>query len=63
MSQHLLDLLAEVKTLAVAGDHAAAQRLIDAGVSRVEFGTPRGLDSERGIELIGQRVLPALNRG
>jgi 5,10-methylenetetrahydromethanopterin reductase len=40
-----------------------AQRLIDAGVSRVEFGTPQGLDSERGIELIGQRVLPALDRG
>ena len=81
-------LLAEVKTLAAAGDHAAAgalipddlldrfafsgtpeqvawqaQRLIDAGVSRVEFGTPQGIDSERGIELIGQRVLPALDRG
>jgi len=42
---------------------AQAQRLIDAGVSRVEFGTPQGLDSERGIELIGTRVLPALDRG
>lgn len=46
-------------------DHVAeqAQRLIDSGVSRVEFGTPHGLTDERGVELLGRRVLPALRRG
>lgn len=41
---------------------AQAQRLIDAGVRRVELGTPHGLDDERGVELIGTRVLPLLDR-
>jgi 5,10-methylenetetrahydromethanopterin reductase len=40
-----------------------AQRLIDAGVCRVEFGTPHGLTAQRGIELLGTRVLPLLNLG
>jgi len=40
-----------------------AQRLIDAGVDRVEFGTPQGLhDEAEGIELIGREVLPLLDR-
>jgi 5,10-methylenetetrahydromethanopterin reductase len=34
--------------------------LADAGVSRVEFGTPHGLDAEGGIKLLGEQVLPAL---
>lgn len=56
----LLDLFAFSGT----PEHVAeqAQRLIDAGVSRVEFGTPQGIEAGRGIELIGQRVLPALDR-
>lgn len=37
-----------------------AQRLFEAGASRVEFGTPHGLRSEIGIRLIGERILPAL---
>lgn len=37
-----------------------AQRLIDAGVSRVEFGTPHGLADADGVELLGSRVLPLL---
>jgi len=38
-----------------------AQSLIDAGVDRVEFGTPHGLADERaGVELIGREVLPLL---
>ncbi|MBB3664676.1 5,10-methylenetetrahydromethanopterin reductase [Prauserella sediminis] len=41
---------------------AQAQRLIEAGVGRVEFGTPQGLDTLQGIELIGSKVLPALDR-
>ena len=37
-----------------------AEALFAAGASRVEFGTPHGLDSETGIRLIGERVIPAL---
>lgn len=42
---------------------AQAQSLIDAGVDRVEFGTPHGLhDEAEGIRLIGERVIPLLDR-
>jgi 5,10-methylenetetrahydromethanopterin reductase len=43
-------------------DHVAeqAQRLIDAGARRVEFGTPHGLTDAGGIDLLGRRVLPQL---
>lgn len=42
---------------------AHAQALIDAGVDRVEFGTPQGLaDGAEGIRLIGERVIPQLVR-
>ncbi|MQA03319.1 MAG: LLM class flavin-dependent oxidoreductase [Streptosporangiales bacterium] len=42
---------------------AQAQRLIDAGARRVEFGTPHGLTDAGGVELLGRRVLPLLRRG
>ena len=49
---------------AFAGDPddiaAQAQRLIDAGIDRVEFGTPHGLDEAEGIRLLGREVLPRL---
>ena len=32
--------------------------IFDAGASRVEFGAPFGLDSESGLRLLGERVLP-----
>ncbi len=52
---------------AFAGDPddlaAHAQRLIDAGVDRIEFGTPHGIDSAAGIRLLGEAVLPQLARG
>ncbi|MGA1836300.1 LLM class flavin-dependent oxidoreductase [Herbiconiux sp. 11R-BC] len=41
---------------------AQAQSLIDAGVARVEFGTPLGIDELEGLELLGTRVLPQLER-
>jgi len=51
---------------AFAGDpeHVAerAQALIDAGVRRVEFGTPHGLTDEGGVDLLGTAVLPLLRR-
>jgi 5,10-methylenetetrahydromethanopterin reductase len=39
-------------------DHA--NRLFAAGASRIEFGTPHGLDSAAGIRLLGAEVIPAL---
>lgn len=39
---------------------AHALRLYEAGVQRVEFGTPQGLTTERGVELLCDRVLPLL---
>ena len=41
---------------------AQAQKLIDAGVRRVEFGTPHGLTDDRGVDLLGAEVLPLLSR-
>ena len=42
---------------------AQAQRLIDAGAHRVEFGTPQGLTELGGLDLLGTAVLPQLVRG
>jgi 5,10-methylenetetrahydromethanopterin reductase len=39
-----------------------AERLFAAGASRVEFGTPHGLNPKTGIRLLGEKVLPALRR-
>jgi 5,10-methylenetetrahydromethanopterin reductase len=36
------------------------ERLFAAGASRIEFGTPHGLPSAKGIRLLGERVMPAL---
>jgi 5,10-methylenetetrahydromethanopterin reductase len=40
---------------------AQAQKLINAGASRVEFGTPHGLTDRSGIDLLGREVLPRLH--
>jgi 5,10-methylenetetrahydromethanopterin reductase len=46
-------------------DQVAAQvdALFAAGATRVEFGTPHGLTTARGIDLLGRRVLPAVQPG
>lgn len=58
ISDELLD------RFALAGDvHDIIQRtlaLYDAGVRRVEFGTPHGIRGENGINILGKRVIPAL---
>ncbi len=41
---------------------AQAEALYAAGASRIEFGTPHGLTSERGLRLLGQQVVPTLKR-
>jgi 5,10-methylenetetrahydromethanopterin reductase len=39
---------------------AQAAALVEAGAFRVEFGTPQGRTTEKGVELLCDRVLPAL---
>ena len=41
---------------------AQVSELYAAGATRVELGTPHGVTSIRGVELIGREVLPALER-
>jgi 5,10-methylenetetrahydromethanopterin reductase len=55
----LLDRLAFAGTPEQVARHAAS--LYEAGARRIEFGTPHGLDSRRGIELLVARVLPELD--
>ena len=52
----LLDRLAFAGTPEEVARRAAA--LFDAGAARVEFGTPHGLSSRRGVELLAARVVP-----
>jgi 5,10-methylenetetrahydromethanopterin reductase len=54
----LLDKLAFAGTAEDVARQAAA--LYEAGAARVEFGTPHGLTSRRGIELLAERVVPGL---
>ena len=53
----------ELERFAFAGTPAEVARqvraLFDAGVKRVEFGAPFGLDGETGLRLLGERVLPS----
>jgi 5,10-methylenetetrahydromethanopterin reductase len=39
---------------------AHAERLFEAGAARVEFGTPQGLTTSHGVDLLCDRVLPLL---
>ncbi len=39
---------------------AHAEACFAAGVARIEFGTPHGLSDARGVQLLGEQVLPAL---
>jgi 5,10-methylenetetrahydromethanopterin reductase len=54
----VLDKLAFAGTPEQVARQAAA--LYEAGAARVEFGTPHGLTSARGVELLAARVLPEL---
>lgn len=60
ISDELLDLFA------FAGEPGdiirQAEGLFEAGVSRIEFGTPHGLSPAVGLQLIGEQVLPNLRR-
>lgn len=55
------DLLRRVAFAGTPDDVAEqARALFAAGASRIEFGTPHGLDDASGVRLLGSRVLPAL---
>lgn len=57
------DLLCRVAFAGTPSDVAEqAAALFDAGVRRVEFGTPHGLTTPKGLRLLGKEVLPALQR-
>jgi 5,10-methylenetetrahydromethanopterin reductase len=56
----VLDRLAFSGTPEQVARQAAA--LYEAGADRVEFGTPQGLTTERGIRLLSEGVLPGLQR-
>jgi 5,10-methylenetetrahydromethanopterin reductase len=56
-----LDRFAFAGTPEQVAEHA--QRLFDAGAKRVEFGTPQGLTTVGGVELLCERVLPLLRVG
>jgi 5,10-methylenetetrahydromethanopterin reductase len=58
ISDTLLDQLAFAGTPAQVA--AQADELFTAGASRIEFGTPHGINIEQGIKLLGDQVLPAL---
>jgi 5,10-methylenetetrahydromethanopterin reductase len=49
---------------ALAGDPARiaahAVALVEAGASRIEFGTPHGRSDQHGVELLGRHVVPAV---
>jgi 5,10-methylenetetrahydromethanopterin reductase len=54
----------DLRTFTMAGTPAEvaehALRLFDAGAKRVEFGTPQGLDTAAGVDLLCDQVLPLL---
>jgi len=56
-----LDRFAFAGTPEQVAEHA--QQLFDAGAKRVEFGTPQGLTTVGGVELLCERVLPLLRVG
>ena len=54
----ILDRFAFAGTPAAVAQHAI--EVLRAGADRVEFGTPHGTSDDRGLELLGARVLPAI---
>ncbi len=53
-----------LERFALAGDAndliRQSEAIFAAGARRIEFGTPHGIDSARGIRIIGEQVIPAL---
>ncbi|MCA9986320.1 MAG: LLM class flavin-dependent oxidoreductase [Anaerolineales bacterium] len=60
ISDEILAQFAFAGTPAQLIDHAL--RLHEAGLDRLEFGTPHGLTAAEGLRLLGEKVLPAIRR-
>jgi 5,10-methylenetetrahydromethanopterin reductase len=60
LPDELLDRFAFSGTPAQIAEQAEA--LFDAGASRVEFGTPHGIDEPQGVESLARDVAPRLRR-
>jgi 5,10-methylenetetrahydromethanopterin reductase len=58
ISDGVLDRFAFAGTPAEVADHAEA--ILDAGASRVDFGTPHGIDERKGVDLLCRSVLPRI---
>jgi 5,10-methylenetetrahydromethanopterin reductase len=58
VSDEILDRFAFAGTPAEVAEQAGA--ILDAGASRVDFGTPHGIDERLGVELLCRSVLPRL---
>jgi len=58
IDDELLDRFCFAGTPEEVAGHAAA--LVDAGATRIEFGTPHGLTDRRGVDLLGAKVLPRI---
>jgi 5,10-methylenetetrahydromethanopterin reductase len=58
ISDDVLHRFAFAGTPAEVAEHAEA--ILDAGASRVDFGTPHGIDERTGVELLCRSVLPRL---
>jgi 5,10-methylenetetrahydromethanopterin reductase len=56
ISDDLLHRFAFAGTPAEVAEHAVS--LFEAGAARVEFGTPHGLTAARGLQLLGEQLLP-----
>jgi 5,10-methylenetetrahydromethanopterin reductase len=54
----VLDKFAFAGTPGAVAGHAL--EVLGAGASRIEFGTPHGTSDDRGVELLGTKVLPAI---
>ena len=61
ISDETLDLFAFAGTPAQIARQA--QDLFDAGVKRVEFGSPHGLDERAGVDLLSREVVAKLHAG
>jgi 5,10-methylenetetrahydromethanopterin reductase len=54
----VLDRFAFAGTPGAVADHAVD--VLNAGAGRIDFGTPHGVTDDRGLELLGAKVLPAI---
>ncbi len=64
VAQNISDSLLQKLAFAGTPEEVAEQAimLFEAGAGRVEFGTPHGLTAENGLQLLGEKVLPLIQK-